>query len=165
MKNDARRLWLVLAAVAVAAIVTPVAVRAADSLFVLKDADSNQKAQVDNGKLRVGDGSGALNVAGEVGINPATNDVQITAAPDEVLPVDDVSSPPQRVQKTWSTNIDDLSSGACTFGYTVPDDKLLVIEYVSVRGNSQSGADFLGANLTANRRDQRRGARDRHTSA
>src|SRR5688572_16394726 len=114
MNSDARRPWLVLAAVAIAAILAPVGVRAAGSLFVLKDADSGQKAQIDNGKLRVGDGNGALNVAGEVGIDPNANDIQITASPGEVLPVDDVSSPPQRVQKTWSTNIDDLSNGACT---------------------------------------------------
>ena len=45
----------------------PAAVHASGQLVTLVDRDSDVKTQVDDGKLRVGDGSGALTVNGTVG--------------------------------------------------------------------------------------------------
>jgi hypothetical protein len=58
-----------LALVAIVAVAMPLGVKAAANLVVVKDADSASKAQVDSGKLRVGDGAGPLSVNGSVNVS------------------------------------------------------------------------------------------------
>ena len=48
------------------ALMIPVAAGAAGDLVTLVDSDSNSQAQVDAGKLRIGDGSGKLSIDGTV---------------------------------------------------------------------------------------------------
>ena len=48
------------------ALLVPVAAGAAGELMTIVDSDSNSQAQVDGGKLRVGDGSGKLSVDGTI---------------------------------------------------------------------------------------------------
>ena len=65
---------------AIVAVLAPVSVIAASSIVKIQDGDGNSKVQVDNGRLRVGDGGGSITVdgagangrvpiAGNVGVN------------------------------------------------------------------------------------------------
>jgi hypothetical protein len=51
---------------AVAVLLSPAGASAAGSLVSIVDGNGDSKAQVDSGKLRVGDGNGALTVNGSV---------------------------------------------------------------------------------------------------
>ena len=65
-----RKTWAIAIGVAAAAaLIVPTGVNAAVDAFRLQDADSQNKAQVDKGELRVGDGDGPVTVDGTVGVS------------------------------------------------------------------------------------------------
>ncbi|MDQ4095569.1 MAG: hypothetical protein M3174_05110 [Actinomycetota bacterium] len=66
-RSRSSRLWALGAALFAAGLLVPTGVNAAVDAFRLQDADSSNKAQVDGGKLSVGDGRGKLTVDGDVG--------------------------------------------------------------------------------------------------
>jgi hypothetical protein len=65
-----RLFLMVIAAVTWFAVMLPIGARAAGQLVTLVDPTTDSKARVDSGKLRVGDGSGALTVNGSVATTP-----------------------------------------------------------------------------------------------
>ena len=69
-KEPRSRLVLTVVAMALVVALVPAGVRAAGDLVSLVDGDGNSKAQVDGGKLRVGDGNGPLTVNGKVVVAP-----------------------------------------------------------------------------------------------
>ncbi len=107
--NDAdmpmRTLTAFVAAVALIAVLAPAGVDAAAEVFVLKDANSSSKAQVDDGELRVGDGRGPISV-------------------------EDVDNARQPFSREISVEIDDGTTLG-TGSFSVPDGKRLVLEHVS----------------------------------
>src|SRR6266542_4193978 len=66
-----RQFILIMTALTWFALLLPVGARATGQLVTLVDPSTSSKARVDAGKLRVGDGSGALSVDGRVGRYPA----------------------------------------------------------------------------------------------
>jgi hypothetical protein len=65
---------------AIIAILAPVSVIAATGMVKIQDGNGNSKAQVDGGRLRVGDGSGAITVngTGNNGQVPVTGNVGVS---------------------------------------------------------------------------------------
>ena len=94
------------------AVLLPVAAGAAGQLFTIVDSDSNVQAQVDGGKLRVGDGAGKLTVDG-------------TIVERETMR----GRAPYQVTCGFSEPNGD-SVGACSLG-AVPAGKSLVLTHVS----------------------------------
>lgn len=109
------------------AVLVPTGVNAqkVGSVFRLQDADSGVLAQVDSGEVRVGDGSGALTVDGNVGITPKQSTVQIGAH--------------EPYAQSGSVT---FQSGATFNGgtvYTVPNGKRFVLETLSVEAQLPDG--------------------------
>ena len=71
MRETTRTILAAVSVAAVMALLLPVGAHAAGQLMTIVDADSSAKAQVEAGKLRVGDGDGAMTVDGAVGARPA----------------------------------------------------------------------------------------------
>jgi hypothetical protein len=103
----------------IGALLVPTGVNAAASLFRLQDADSNVLAQVDQGKVRVGDGSGNLTIDGNVGITAQQNVVQLGAR--------------EPVGLNGSISLPTNTTGASTFAFAVPLGKVLVVETISAQ--------------------------------
>jgi hypothetical protein len=127
-----RRLVIAVALVAVGALLAPMGVQAAANLVTIEDSNSNSKAQVDGGKLRVGDGAGRLTVDGSV----------------EAVDGNAHGSFARQV------NTADFVPGfvASGDGFTVPGGKILVIEHVSVWTRMLTGQQMVRASVrtTAN---------------
>jgi hypothetical protein len=103
----------------IGAVLVPTGVNAAASLFRLQDADSSVLAQVDGGKLRVGDGGGGLTVDGNVGISAQQSTVQLGAR----TPVGDVDY----------LDLEAFSSSVSQDVYVVPAGNRLVLDTISVQ--------------------------------
>ena len=69
MRDSFRTILLGLTIGATMALLLPVGANAAGTLMTIVDPDSNSKAQVDAGRLRVGDGDGPLNVEQRAGVH------------------------------------------------------------------------------------------------
>ena len=67
MRETTRTIMTAVTVATVMALLMPVGAQAAGQLMTIVDANSDAKAQVDSGKLRVGDGNGAMTVNGTVG--------------------------------------------------------------------------------------------------
>lgn len=122
-----RRLVIAVALVAVGALLAPAGVQAAANLVTIEDSNSNSKAQVDGGKLRVGDGAGTLTVDGTVGA------VDGNAHESFARQVDTADFVPGFV-----ANGD---------GFSVPSGKILVIEHVSVWTRMITGQRMVRASV------------------
>ena len=66
MREITRTILTAVTVASVMALLLPVGAQAAGQLMTIVDADSNAKVQVEDGKLRVGDGNGAMTVDGAV---------------------------------------------------------------------------------------------------
>jgi hypothetical protein len=117
--REAVRIGGPILSVAVMFWLVPVAAYAVASIVSIQDGDGSSKAQVDVGKLRVGDGSGSLTVDGGVRV---TND---STAPVKVREVDPIRSP---FQAMATITLDNNEATDSTVVFTVPKEKLLVIE-------------------------------------
>ena len=71
MRESTRTILTAATVAAVIVLLLPVGAQAAGQLMTIVDPTSGAKAQVDGGKLRVGDGSGAMTVNGQVAARPA----------------------------------------------------------------------------------------------
>ena len=71
MRETTRTILTAVTVATVMALLLPVGAQAAGQLMTIVDADSQAKAQVEGGKLRVGDGNGALTVNGALAARPA----------------------------------------------------------------------------------------------
>ena len=71
MRETTRTILTAVSVAAVMALLLPVGAHAAGQLMTIVDADSQAKAQVEDGRLRVGDGRGAMTVDGAVAARPA----------------------------------------------------------------------------------------------
>ena len=119
-----------LTGVVVLALLVPRAAGAVNQLVSIVDGDGTSKAQVDNGMLRVGDGSGKLSVDGAIRISNTT---------DKPIPIRGFGAP---VVASHNSPVSGVSSS--TDIYTVPPHKLLVIESVSVDLEIDAGQTFRG---------------------
>jgi hypothetical protein len=138
MQNASRRGGLMavvfLATLTLLVALVPRAVSAVGSLVSVQDGDGTSKAQVDNGKLRVGDGAGSLTVDGKVQIsNTATKPARVRDFQTPVIATDSVALNTTNTEVTL---------------FTVPAGKVLVIETVSVELELQVGQSFRGIILT-----------------
>jgi hypothetical protein len=97
----------------------PVAAHAVGSIVSIQDGDGSSKAQVDFGKLRVGDGSGSLTVDGGVRVTNGST------APVKVREVEPIRSP---FQAMATITLDKYEATDSTIVFTVPNEKRLVIE-------------------------------------
>jgi hypothetical protein len=113
----------VLLAVAVVVLLIPAGVHAAGTLVSIVDGNGTSKANVDNGKLRIGDGNGALTVDGRIR---------------------EFGTP---VHLNYQDALD--SDGAIHLLYTVPSGKRLVIETVSLNVNLPGATTVRGAFVSA----------------
>jgi hypothetical protein len=131
----------VVAMLAVALVVTlmPASVSAVGSLVSIVDGDGSSKAQVDSGKLRVGDGHGGLTVDGKV---------KVSSALTKPLPVRDFGTPVEGVISP------SLPPGETTLGdsvlFTVPQGKRLVVQTVSVLASLPNGQQVTASDITTN---------------
>ena len=71
MRESTRTILTAATVATVIVLLLPVGAQAAGQLMTIVDADSATKAHVDGGKLRVGDGNGAMTVNGQVAARPA----------------------------------------------------------------------------------------------
>jgi hypothetical protein len=122
-----RRMVLAVTLVALGALIAPAAVQAAANLVTIQDSNSNSKAQVDAGKLRVGDGAGSLTVDGNVGA------VDANAHESFARQVDTADFVP--------------GFAASGDGFAVPPGKILVIEHVSVWTRMLTGQRMVRASV------------------
>lgn len=120
-----RQIITLVAIVMVGAVLIPTAVYAAATIVKIEDADSTTLAQVDAGKLRVGDGGGGLTVDGNVGISQSSNTVQPVAREPE--------------QEAGSLTVPSGTGFRAFTIFTVPDGKRLVLETVSARATLPDG--------------------------
>lgn len=74
---SARDIVIIVVSVSAAMILTPVGVMAAASQITIKDPNSASQVQVDTGKLRVGDGTGALTVDGTVKVTDGSGGMTV----------------------------------------------------------------------------------------
>jgi hypothetical protein len=72
---------------------SPAVVDAASRMFTIKDADSRSKAQVDKGRLRIGDGQGPITVD----LHPSSRTVAVSSSESNPLVVRDASAPAETV--------------------------------------------------------------------
>jgi hypothetical protein len=107
-----------LSGVVVLALLVPRAAGAVNQLVSIVDGDGTSRVQVDNGKLRVGDGAGALTVNGAVRVsNPVTQPIPVRGFQTPVF----VAKSGDMVGNIGEVDL-----------LTVPAGKLLVVESVSV---------------------------------
>ena len=71
MRETTRTILTAVTVATVMALLLPVGAQAAGQLMTIVDADTNARAQVEDGRLRVGDGNGAMTVNGAVAARPA----------------------------------------------------------------------------------------------
>jgi hypothetical protein len=127
----------------VALLLSPVGASAAGSLVSIVDGNGDSKAQVDAGKLRIGDSDGPLTVNGSVLVD---GKVRVSNQPADPLSVIDTGGPaiqPLRFQASFS--MAENTTGQSTLVYTVPQGRRLVIDTVSFRIQVPSGQYALAS--------------------
>ena len=122
-----------LTGVVVLALLVPRAAGAVNQLVSIVDGDGTSKAQVDNGKLRVGDGAGKLSIDGAIRISNTT---------DKPIPIRGFGAP---VVVSHTTPMSGTTGTSILS--TVPAHKLLVIESVSVSFEIEAGQTFRGIDI------------------
>ena len=110
MRDVVKTALTVVATAALVSVMLPLGATAAGSLVTLADPQTDVKARVDAGELRVGDGSGALDVTGDVRAMP----------------------PGRRITRGFSMRVFSGNSVLSTSGtYTVPTGKRFIVTRIT----------------------------------